>query len=477
MRARAWNRGRVMRRTILMRGTVRRVGWLLSIALAGCTLPDAPASRRQHDAALDVVDVLDVTSDDVAIDTPDAGDVRGDIGPALDVDVYDAEFPDARDVLDVTDVVDAPDAPDVTDVPDVPDSVDVADGELIDSDIPCPTGMTRCGGVCVDSTSDNANCGACGRACGPNQSCQSGACACVAGTADCDGNPANGCETDLSSSVTNCGHCGTVCPARANSTATCVGGTCVPHCAAGFGDCDGMESNGCEIDLSTSLTHCGACGNVCSLRPNALTMTCTAGRCAVGSCVNGYGDCNMSEPDGCEVAGYANPFNCGGCNRACAAGQACVNAMCTSCTSPRVMCGTACVDTLSDRQNCGACGTVCPTGAACASGRCVCPTGQTLCGTACANTASDTRNCGRCGGICPTGATCSGGTCNCPSGQVNCGAACVRLSADNANCGACGVSCSGCILGGCVCGNLGGRCCLIGSACGFGLMCSSGRCS
>lgn len=34
-------------------------------------------------------------------------------------------------------------------------------------------------------------------------------------------------------------------------------------CEAGFGDCDGDPSNGCEQDLS-ERTHCGACGAVCA---------------------------------------------------------------------------------------------------------------------------------------------------------------------------------------------------------------------
>jgi hypothetical protein len=33
-----------------------------------------------------------------------------------------------------------------------------------------------------------------------------------------------------------------------------------PMCAAGFGDCDGNAANGCETDTRTSVSHCGACG-------------------------------------------------------------------------------------------------------------------------------------------------------------------------------------------------------------------------
>jgi hypothetical protein len=47
-----------------------------------------------------------------------------------------------------------------------------------------------------------------------------------------------------------------------NGTNTCVGGTCVPTCATGFGDCDGNPANGCETDVTTD-TNCGTCGTVC----------------------------------------------------------------------------------------------------------------------------------------------------------------------------------------------------------------------
>jgi hypothetical protein len=40
-------------------------------------------------------------------------------------------------------------------------------------------------------------------------------------------------------------------------------------CSTGFGDCDGNPSNGCEVDLTTP-TACGACGNVC----NGATQDC-----------------------------------------------------------------------------------------------------------------------------------------------------------------------------------------------------------
>ena len=40
----------------------------------------------------------------------------------------------------------------------------------------CPTGLTLCGGACVDTTSDDANCGACGKTCSGAQHCGGGTC-------------------------------------------------------------------------------------------------------------------------------------------------------------------------------------------------------------------------------------------------------------------------------------------------------------
>ncbi len=41
----------------------------------------------------------------------------------------------------------------------------------------------------------------------------------------------------------------------------CAQGSCT--CAAGYGDCDADLTNGCETDLQSSPTHCGACSHDC----------------------------------------------------------------------------------------------------------------------------------------------------------------------------------------------------------------------
>jgi hypothetical protein len=107
-------------------------------------------------------------------------------------------------------------------------------------------------------------------------SCSDGECdlqpiACGAGTADCDGNWS--CESDLSS-LSSCGGCGNVCPNQANAAPTCSETTgCGFSCNDGFADCDGEPSNGCEQNISTDALNCGACG-----------VSCYGGSCSAGHC-------------------------------------------------------------------------------------------------------------------------------------------------------------------------------------------------
>jgi alpha-tubulin suppressor-like RCC1 family protein len=81
------------------------------------------------------------------------------------------------------------------------------------------------------------------------------------------------------------------------ATAVCsqAGACAVAACSANHGDCDGDPGNGCEADLSTPL-QCGACGNACPVVAHG-SATCQAGACGV-SCQVGFQAC----PTGCCVA-------------------------------------------------------------------------------------------------------------------------------------------------------------------------------
>jgi hypothetical protein len=300
----------------------------------------------------------------------------------------------------------------------------------------CPAGATRCGNACIDVRTSLQHCGACDNMCPdrPNftRVCAAGVCGgtCSAGFADCDMSITNGCEVDTSSSVSHCGGCGMACASRPNTAVTCAGSACAYECSPGFGDCDGDPMNGCETNTNSSLGNCGGCGRLC--RPNAnQSATCAAGMCT-RSCLPGYLDCDMGAANGCEASSSA-ATSCGACGVLCSgATPSCSAGMCSSgCAAGQSNCGMGmCVDTMSSTMSCGACGSVCaaapnatPT---CSAGACglMCFAGYGNCNMTnadgCeADLMSDLMHCGRCASSCPPRAN---ATASCSRGA--CGFAC-----------------------------------------------------
>ena len=80
--------------------------------------------------------------------------------------------------------------------------------------------------------------------------------------------------------------------------AVCRAGTCDFTCMAGFSDCDRNPANGCETDLSTDANNCMMCGNRCTAPvgrvPLCRMSACTTG---IGVCPDGRGDCNAMDGD------------------------------------------------------------------------------------------------------------------------------------------------------------------------------------
>ncbi len=335
----------------------------------------------------------------------------------------------------------------------------------------CASGFADCDrnpadGCEVDTRTSTAHCGGCGMACsaaGGAPTCAGGACSitCAAGRGDCNMSAADGCEVDTSTSPAHCGACGRAC-SLANATAGCAAGACtVAMCNAGYGNCDGNPANGCEVNVTTSVTHCGACGRACSL-PNA-TAACSSGACAVARCNAGFADCNGNPADGCEVNVTSSPANCGRCGNACNAtgGTAtCASGVCgITCAAGRGDCNMSAadgceVDTSTTVMHCGACGRACSLAnatAGCAAGACTiatCNAGFADCdrnpANGCeVNLRTDNGHCGACATACPSGQVCSSGACTlvCGAGLTNCGGRCVSLATDTANCGRCGVAC------------------------------------
>ncbi len=173
----------------------------------------------------------------------------------------------------------------------------------------CAAPWRMCGATCIDVQSDPANCGTCGNACptpGAGNgafACRGGSCAltCPPGRGDCDGNLANGCETDTTSSPMHCGACGRAATV-ANGTPTCrMGAAAVMACNAGFGDCDANAANGCEATLASDANNCGRCGNRCGGASGSTMSACAMGACGAQTCAAGYRDCNNDPTDGCET--------------------------------------------------------------------------------------------------------------------------------------------------------------------------------
>jgi hypothetical protein len=208
---------------------------------------------------------------------------------------------------------------------------------------------------------------------------------------------------------------------------------------------------GAAVFLSAVAAVVAACSAKVETAPASLPAVCTV--CGVpAACVDVQHD----------------PANCGGCGKACAAGDACVSGTCAAaaCAPPYQACGGACTLATSDPANCGACGKTCtPSGpnvlVACAAGSCVdagCAPGYGDCdglaATGCETDLHALDDCGACGVVCAPvhvgSPLCDHATCDydaCAAGFTDCdgvrGNGCeADVATDPANCGKCGVACS-----------------------------------
>lgn len=139
-----------------------------------------------------------------------------------------------------------------------------------------------CGGGCVDTRTDTHNCGRCGGACLSDESCKSGRCGLSTCTGASDGRTCltatgtgtccNGACTDLSTDEVNCGQCGKGCglgnECRGARCAfpSCTAGkgagsTCFLGATAATGRCCG--GNTC-VDIATDEQNCLGCGVECA---------------------------------------------------------------------------------------------------------------------------------------------------------------------------------------------------------------------
>jgi hypothetical protein len=138
---------------------------------------------------------------------------------------------------------------------------------------------------CETSLLDPLHCGACDKVCGPDEACraENDVIGCfpkceLSGKVTC---PDDFCA-DFQNDPNHCGGCGLLCPpAGPNQQASCSKGVCVNTCAEGFGDCNGDPTDGCETNLMAHPSNCGACGVSCDL---SVGQPCVEGKCLVAPC-------------------------------------------------------------------------------------------------------------------------------------------------------------------------------------------------
>ena len=165
-----------------------------------------------------------------------------------------------------------------------------------DSGSDCPVGQTKCGAVCVDTSGDRINCGACMNACLDGQYCAAGAC--VACSNECMMG-----ETQCAPGTTNqyqaCGDpdsdtCLEWAPATScGAGEICVNGACETSCTDG---CAREDAQACDTDGANGFRVCGDYDADDCLEWGTLT-TCSAGE----ACVDGY--CVESCVDECPTDG------------------------------------------------------------------------------------------------------------------------------------------------------------------------------
>jgi hypothetical protein len=299
---------------------------------------------------------------------------------------------------------------------------------------------------------------------------------CAEGTAECDGDFADACETNTFTDANHCGECGAVCDLEHAAEAGCSGGVCrVITCEEPFAACDTSAANGCEIDTSTDTSNCGECNRECPAVNG--TPDCVKSRCLI-DCDDGFDDCDDNVGTGCETSTARDTQNCGSCQDVCPRGEDDEEPWCkagecgsTDCPEDRGDCDgddTCDVNLTNDPDNCNTCGTPCvvaqgkPSCTARVCGIKSCNEGYGNCDAdaedggyenGCeTNTLEDENNCGGCGIVCEienATATCDDGRCvvkECDAPFADCdgdGLDCeVNTDTASESCGSCSTDCN-----------------------------------
>ena len=331
----------------------------------------------------------------------------------------------------------------------------------------CPTGWLCCEGTCKNLATDTASCGACGTVCDEGGACWNGVCGegpCAPGTAECDGDASNGCETATQDDPQNCGKCHLACASN-----FCAGGRCTTmECAPGTADCNGDENDHCETDL-TSVTDCGMCDAKCSDVHGE--PSCGKDGCSI-ACDEGFENCDDKAQNGCEIDLQTDERHCGDCDTTCENEHGTTKCEDGEC-QPRCADGyddcdgdpsNGCeTDTNSALYDCGACGKKCtPENAtgSCVQGVCKakCAPGFADCDGNKANGCEADLNSPETCGDCDTACSANGGRAKCNPDDHTCTIKCdpdradcvngvadgceTDITASASNCGGCGHACT-----------------------------------
>jgi hypothetical protein len=278
---------------------------------------------------------------------------------------------------------------------------------------------------------------------------------CSPGYADCNSNPDDGCETDLSDSA-HCGACDAACTAPTQLCAAMGSGyACVDTCQAD----GGMRCGDSCVDTNRSLEHCGTCENRCADVEHGHAV-CANGACGL-TCDRGYSVCTGA----CFNLSSDNA-HCGDCEVSCSGSRICSAGQC-QCPEGTHDCNGKCAPNevaTSCGDSCEPCAVPAHGSAVCVAGRCdiTCQNGYSACAGRCVASFTDNDNCGSCGNACGANHVCQGGTC------VACtaGAACTFTECRNGQ-----SQCDGgmrCVAAGAVSD---------GTACGDGASCQAGQCT
>lgn len=288
----------------------------------------------------------------------------------------------------------------------------------------------------AEPSDDTGHCGDGCAACDPDKAnlCD-GVCKCGSGSACTGDQVCCGSCADLATDENHCGACGTSCAdlIRNATGPRCTAGACdYQTCHAGFQDCDGDRTNGCEAAIDDP-SHCGDCATDCTLLvENASGITCAdtgAGyACGYQECLEGFLECDGDFTNGCESA--IGPEHCGDCITSCL--ELSTNRGCVAADTGAWVCGC------SSLEHCGPSEQCCADATVAGAGQCFALDHPDHCGS-CQNSCADN----------PAGPVCidpDNGTCGCAvdgdcgENTLCCDGVCTPI--DDQHCGACDNDCT-----------------------------------